>query len=282
MTRRIPRPHERDDVEAQKKLLTSSVANRRLPRRPRIPDGALLSTQSLSLLIRERDRLQTLAGIDAQNSRRYRALTEKITRADTALAKLNLDIERAIKAEDMLVVLRTARIAAYKGIFTAVLDEETELTQLYAPLSDRIAQGPSAVKKLSFSVRRQVDLKAWAEQGERLLDLRKASLRTGDLLKEAAEHLGGVWRNGTAEDAAEAMRLFVSSFSQTFRQQQLSDVPPLQWAGDFGQRLYSTDHIQVGYGLRYEEVDIERLSPGTRGIVLLLLYLAWMLTINGR
>lgn len=71
-------------------------------------------------------------------------------------------------------------------------------------------------------MRRQVDLKAWAEQGERLLDLRKGNLRTGDLLKEAAEHLGGVWRNGTAEDAAEAMRLFVSSFSQTFRQQQLS------------------------------------------------------------
>jgi len=239
-----------------------------------IPEGALLSSQSLSLLTRERDRLQTLAGIDAQNSRRYRVLTDKITRADTALAKLNLDIERAKKAEELLAELRTARIAAYEGIFTAVIDEETELTQLYAPLGDRIAQGPRAVKKLSFSVRRQVDLKAWAEQGEQLLDLRKGSLRSGDLLKKAHEHLGDVWRNGTAEDAAEAMRLFVSTFSQTFRQQQPSDMPHLQWARDFSQWLYSTDHIQVGYGLRYEEVDIERLSPGTRGIVLLLLYLA--------
>lgn len=239
-----------------------------------IPEGALLSSQSLSLLTRERDRLQTLAGIDAQNSRRYRVLTDKITRADTALAKLNLDIERAKKAEELLAELRTARIAAYEGIFTAVIDEETELTQLYAPLGDRIAQGPRAVKKLSFSVRRQVDLKAWAEQGEQLLDLRKGSLRSGDLLKKTHEHLGDVWRNGTAEDAAEAMRLFVSTFSQTFRQQQPSDMPQLQWARDFSQWLYSTDHIQVGYGLRYEEVDIERLSPGTRGIVLLLLYLA--------
>ncbi|MGJ7546812.1 TrlF family AAA-like ATPase [Variovorax sp. LT1R16] len=239
-----------------------------------IPEGALLPSQSLSLLIRERDRLQTLAGIDAQNSRRYRALTDKITRAETALAKLNLDIERAKKAEGMLVELRTDRLAAYKGIFTAVIDEETELMRLYAPLGDRIAQGPSAVKKLSFSVRRQVDLKAWAEQGEQLLDLRKGSLRNGDLLKEAEAYLGDVWRNGTAEDAAEAMRLFVSNFSQIFRQQQVSNLPPLQWARDFSQWLYSTDHIQVGYGLRYEEVDIERLSPGTRGIVLLLLYLA--------
>lgn len=34
------------------------------------------------------------------------------------------------------------------------------------------------------------------------------------------------------------------------------------------------DHVQVGYGLQYDGVEIERLSPGTRGIVLLLLYLA--------
>jgi hypothetical protein len=30
----------------------------------------------------------------------------------------------------------------------------------------------------------------------------------------------------------------------------------------------------VGYGLQYDGADIEQLSPGTRGIVLLLLYLA--------
>ena len=30
----------------------------------------------------------------------------------------------------------------------------------------------------------------------------------------------------------------------------------------------------MGYGLQYDGVDIEQLSPGTRGIVLLLLYLA--------
>ncbi|MFX8817267.1 hypothetical protein ABTM85_20830, partial [Acinetobacter baumannii] len=38
--------------------------------------------------------------------------------------------------------------------------------------------------------------------------------------------------------------------------------------------LNSTDHISVRYGIQYDGVDIEQLSPGTRGIVLLLLYLA--------
>ena len=36
--------------------------------------------------------------------------------------------------------------------------------------------------------------------------------------------------------------------------------------------LYGTNHVKVADGVQYEGVDIERLSPGTRGIVLLLLY----------
>ncbi len=38
--------------------------------------------------------------------------------------------------------------------------------------------------------------------------------------------------------------------------------------------LYSTGHIAVHYSVDYDGLDIRKLSPGTRGIVLLLLYLA--------
>jgi len=38
--------------------------------------------------------------------------------------------------------------------------------------------------------------------------------------------------------------------------------------------MYSTDHITLRYSLEYDGLSIERLSPGSRGIVLLLLYLA--------
>jgi hypothetical protein len=43
---------------------------------------------------------------------------------------------------------------------------------------------------------------------------------------------------------------------------------------DFGDWLFSTDHINVEYGLLYEGVELTRLSPGSRGVVLLTLYLA--------
>jgi ABC-type multidrug transport system ATPase subunit len=38
--------------------------------------------------------------------------------------------------------------------------------------------------------------------------------------------------------------------------------------------LYDISHIKVRYTIAYDGIPVERLSPGTRGIVLLLLYLA--------
>jgi len=38
--------------------------------------------------------------------------------------------------------------------------------------------------------------------------------------------------------------------------------------------FYGTEHVRIQYSIDYEGVDIRKLSPGTRGIVLLLLYLA--------
>jgi len=46
------------------------------------------------------------------------------------------------------------------------------------------------------------------------------------------------------------------------------------WSDQISTWLYGTDHVEVSYGLEYEGVDVQQLSPGTRGIVLLLLYLS--------
>jgi len=45
------------------------------------------------------------------------------------------------------------------------------------------------------------------------------------------------------------------------------------WPKCFAQWLFSTYPIGIQYGIEYDGVDIRKLSPGTRGIVLLF-YLA--------
>ncbi len=46
------------------------------------------------------------------------------------------------------------------------------------------------------------------------------------------------------------------------------------WLKQFAHWLFNTDHIAVRYEIVYDGTDIRKLSPGTRGIVLLLLYLS--------
>jgi len=66
----------------------------------------------------------------------------------------------------------------------------------------------------------------------------------------------------------------MEAYASSLRLQRPAEIPLAEWSRSVSKWLFSTDHVQVGYGLRYDGVDIEQLSPGTRGIVLLLLYLA--------
>ncbi|XEU43690.1 hypothetical protein P7L65_13325 [Tistrella mobilis] len=83
---------------------------------------------------------------------------------------------------------------------------------------------------------------------------------------------------GDPKAVAEAM----AGFRQAHQAEQLdlSEVPRSQRADyRFGLRrfakwLYGTNHIEITYSIDYEAVDIRKLSPSPRGIVLLLLYLA--------
>jgi len=221
-------------------------------------------------------RLRGLVGIETQNSRRLVQLSEKMAKARTALAKVVADIAKANGTNERIDSLRLQRRAAYIGVFQAVVDEESALEALYQPLKERIAEATGSLSKLSFSVRRAVDVLQWARAGEALLDLRTGAAfkGKGSIGAVASLALEDAWESGSAEQAGEALLEFVKAHSPNLRAQRPADMAPKDWARDVSAWLFSTEHISVGYGLKYDGLDIEQLSPGTRGIVLLLLYLA--------
>ena len=150
------------------------------------------------------------------------------------------------------------------------------------PRATRIEAESGSARNLSFEVRRRVDIDAWARKGEALLDLRKGSkLRTGTLADLARASLLPAWSTGTAEEVSTALAAFREAHDPAIiqccpydRRNPAEAADYRQWAGDVSAWLYGTDHIQIAYGIQYDGTDVERLSPGTRGIVLLLLYLA--------
>jgi len=177
--------------------------------------------------------------------------------------------------------LQTEREASYGRVFDAIISEQSELEALYAPLMARLAGSSGTLRKLGFSVSRIVDADTWSDFAENeLIDCRKSGpfYGRGSLTRLTNSQLKPSWETGSAGKIQAAMSDFIAKYWKDL----LKHAPyvPTQklefrsWLRRFARWLFSTEHIAVRYELAYDGVDIRKLSPGTRGIVLLLLYLA--------
>jgi energy-coupling factor transporter ATP-binding protein EcfA2 len=245
-----------------------------------VSETADLTGITLSLLKKEQRRLEALIGIDREQQRRYNALSEKILKGESELAKTDAELEKATGATQRIETLIAEREACYRGVFEQIENEEEVLRNLYQPLQDRLSARGATLQKLDFSVTREVDVGSWAEAGERLLNLKKAGAfrGIGTLLEIATDELLPVWQNGEAAVIAETMSAFRKKYGKELWKHVPDDANQTRelrkaWAEQITSWLFSADHIKIRYGLQYEKTDITHLSPGTRGIVLLLLYL---------
>jgi ABC-type lipoprotein export system ATPase subunit len=247
-----------------------------------LPADTPLNTLPISLLHAESLRLEALVGVDKESARALASLNSKIAADEGQAANLRLQISTAEQAPARLAQIKIERRDAYASVFQALIDEQAQLTQLYAPLATRIDAQTGSAKKLSFEVRRRVDIEGWANAGEALLDLRKGSvLRRGSLADLARQKLARAWAAGTADEVSAALAAFRDEFDAALveccphdRKDPANATKVRKWGGELSAWLYSTRHITIDYGIQYDGTEVERLSPGTRGIVLLLLYLA--------
>ena len=248
---------------------------------PYIADDVDLGVVSLAVLEAEMQRVEKLVSTDKNIQRKYAAISEKITTESAALEKLTDKLKDCMGSKDRVVQLQKDREQTYGRAFEALIAEQEVLEQLYEPLMARLAASTGTLNKLSFSVDRVADVNTWAtEAEENLLDLRKQGpfRGKGSLIEKAEEVLKPAWETGTVTDVIEAM----SHFRQLYQADLLKHSPVAttdqlefrKWLKRFAHWLYSTAHISIKYGIEYDGVDIRKLSPGTRGIVLLLLYLA--------
>ncbi len=233
----------------------------------------------LNVLRALRDAAKKEVGTDIQKQKKFSAFQQVIARQEANLRRLALEIENAESATARRQKLIDARRSAYADVFVTITDELQVLERLYAPLRGNLLSAHGALAKLEFVVRRAVDLDAWIGAGERLLDLRKDTKFRGHgaLRTLAKEYLLSAWQAGSADEVASAMDRFRSGFQAELVKAMPPTVTPdheKQWVQELATWLYSTAHVTITYGISYDGVAIERLSPGTRGIVLLMLYLA--------
>jgi ABC-type multidrug transport system ATPase subunit len=249
------------------------------PGRPINPNAPPTTDWPLNALKVAREAKKQLVGIDAARQKKYDELQRELVRLEGVVRKLEADTSTGKGAADRRKTLVERRRQEYREVIKSIVEEENILNDLYLPLRQTLNAAAGTLAKLAFVVEREVDLDAWVEAGEKLLDLRRSSLfqGKGSLEQKAREYLLRAWTRGTPEDVDLAMDKFRADLHEQLIKSQpesMNAQERREWPQQIATWLYDISHIEVRYSIVYDGTPIERLSPGTRGIVLLLLYLA--------
>lgn len=245
-----------------------------------LADGVDPMKSPLAVLEAEAARLQALINVDTETAAKFAGLIKRIAEENTQIEELRTSLADCEGAAERMRMLSQQRQATYLRVFASIIAEEQVLRDLYKPLVDRLQAAEGTLQKLSFSAVRKADVKQWAALGEKLFDLRRGGdfKGKGSIEQWANSHIRNAWETGDVAAIDEALRHFTDEW-----QDELMAVANVSaddaaghraWLMRFAKWLFSSEHIQIEYGIDYEGTDITKLSPGTRGIVLLLLYLA--------
>jgi ABC-type cobalamin/Fe3+-siderophores transport system ATPase subunit len=186
-------------------------------------------------------------------------------------------IESTLEAE--LFQQRQLRVEKYLDYFAILKEEKKALDGLYAPLRVALEAGGDTDKKLQFQSRVSFDAAAHASNGAELFDnRRRGKFKDQELLHAELKKLMAELEAIDFDRDLSKRRIL--EFRETF----LLDVDdkPItigeqirrnKTEEDFNNWFYSLSPYGVEYSITFEGRDLSLLSPGQKGIVLLLVYL---------
>lgn len=207
---------------------------------------------------------------------------ERIKRIQTRITAIDADVKRIAgeigKIEGpekaRLATSREDRLKTYGEYFENLKREQEALKALYDPVKKRLtdAAGTAQAQELEFSIRWQVNVDEWIERGGALFDQRRNNPFGNllDLAKAAKQTLVPGWTSGDPEAVKKAFKEFFETFTKLHPREYVRSGVTVQ---DMLEWLYEVNHVRLSYGLKFNKTELEKLSPGTKGIVLLILYL---------
>jgi len=261
----------RQVLEAKRKQLSSeTVVLRDGPR-----EGSTLVTTQTEIQ-------RTTASLNFSQSRR--AAFEKFETDRIAIEEQISSFEKEIKAIDATLVgelaaQRQLRVEKYLDYFEVLKEEKEALEALYAPLRTALETDSAGVRKLEFQARIAFDSQGHATDGSELFDSRrKGRFKDPELLQSELKKLM------TELEAVQFDRDTAKRRILSFRESFLSDADGVaitigdqlrktKSEEDFNNWFFDLSPYTVEYSITFEGRDLSLLSPGQKGIVLLMVYL---------
>ena len=131
-------------------------------------------------------------------------------------------------------------------------------------------------KKLEFFARIELNVDTFLEEAKRIIDFGKKGeyYQGSDYLFKVLKDMSETIELGERSDILTVMQTLYDSFTSGSTQNELPLKKGKQTL-QFENWIFNVNHFKVNYSIRFEGTNIELLSPGKKGIILLLIYLTF-------
>jgi ABC-type lipoprotein export system ATPase subunit len=235
---------------------------------------------SLTKLIDEKTKETKAFETQKLKYQQQKAMILQVTKLTEALEK---EIER-IRTETtpLRETLKADRLTKYCEYFEVLGKEQSELEKLYQPLQETLDRGTDTDRRLRFKAQFAYRLDEHLKKGLELIDrTKRGNFREVEAFRSALEALWDTYKRHSFEPAAmrESLKRLLSAFlilqtdGQGTRIELESQLRNGYTSQDFYNWFFAVNPFQIVSSLTFDDTDLYLLSPGQKGIVLLLLYL---------
>lgn len=223
--------------------------------------------------------LETKSSLAEDKRKTIKIFEEKIEKNYKRIYELEksiTDIEETKKP--LLPEKIKERDEAYKNYFILLQEEKKVLEELYAPLKKKLDKEDLGKKnKIEFFARIELNVEDFFNKADSIIDFSRAGryYRNTDLLFRKIKMISEKIEFTETLDIYNLIILLYKSFEED--ENNSTNIGEQLLRGrkkiDFYNWIFDISDFNVTYSIKYQGTNIELLSPGKKGIVLLLMYL---------
>ncbi|MEW6417772.1 MAG: AAA family ATPase [Nitrospirota bacterium] len=198
------------------------------------------------------------------------------------------EISETIKTDLEIIKVKSEYIDKLKIVlYPENLEEKNKLTTIYSPIMKSLEESTENEEKLfAFTVKFGFDLETMAERGYELIDHKRKGRFYNKSIDALRDELTNLIFTIDIESASltefnrEALEVFLNRVEKLLLEDENgnrfkigSQLKRNYSEIDFYNWLYSTEYYSINYSLKFNDTELDNLSPGLKGVALLILYL---------
>lgn len=242
-------------------------------------DGSKLKFENLQALLKGIEDKQKETRAFETIKLKYQQQKKTILAIESSIKALEAEINNTkTKTKLEKNKLEQDRLVTYSSYFDLLKNEKDKLEELYKPLQDSLLSGTETDRKLIFEAQINYNLDAQNQNGLDMVDrTRKGQYREHDNLKVTLLDLWDEFSRNKFDTSIliKKLELMLTQFTsyegvEIAISDQLRETVTVE---AFYNWLFDPTYFEIISTLKFDDTDLYVLSPGQKGIILLILYL---------